>query len=291
MKTSFPSSAEPVADAAEFAASWREWHDALDEGRRDPHGVLAFTGLVWLTPEAQRIPGVPGVYRVATGDAVVEAVAADGLFLADQEIDGPLVLGGAGPHLLTFDGGEIEIARRGDHVIARPRLEDSPFLAAFAGTDAWPADAAWRVPARFEAWETARAVTVDAVTGRFEHELAAVGTLHVEIAGTSYALTAFAGFTPGTVRLPFRDATSGTDSYGAGRTVTVEIDRDDVTVDFTRATNLPCAYSDFGTCPLPPAGNRITVPVTAGEKTPTLRLTAHADGRAVVIDTTRKDHP
>ncbi|RDI21545.1 uncharacterized protein DUF1684 [Lentzea flaviverrucosa] len=36
----------------------------------------------------------------------------------------------------------------------------------------------------------------------------------------------------------------------------------------TRATNLPCAFTDFATCPLPPAGNHLAFGVEAGEKTP-----------------------
>jgi hypothetical protein len=36
----------------------------------------------------------------------------------------------------------------------------------------------------------------------------------------------------------------------------------------TRATNLPCAYTDFATCPPPPAENRLPVAVEAGEKIP-----------------------
>jgi uncharacterized protein len=45
-----------------------------------------------------------------------------------------------------------------------------------------------------------------------------------------------------------------------------------VTLDFTRATNLPCAYTDLATCPLPPAGNRLPVAVEAGERIPYERL-------------------
>jgi uncharacterized protein (DUF1684 family) len=41
-----------------------------------------------------------------------------------------------------------------------------------------------------------------------------------------------------------------------------------VLLDFNRATNLPCAYTDLATCPLPPAENRLTVAVEAGERIP-----------------------
>jgi uncharacterized protein (DUF1684 family) len=41
-----------------------------------------------------------------------------------------------------------------------------------------------------------------------------------------------------------------------------------VILDFNHAVNLPCAYTDLATCPLPPAENRLPVAVEAGEKIP-----------------------
>jgi uncharacterized protein (DUF1684 family) len=41
-----------------------------------------------------------------------------------------------------------------------------------------------------------------------------------------------------------------------------------VIVDLNRTVNLPCAFTEFATCPLPPAGNTVTVPVEAGEHSP-----------------------
>ena len=72
----------------------------------------------------------------------------------------------------------------------------------------------------------------------------------------------------------FTDATSGITTYAANRSLAVdaadEVLRNGgrVVLDFNRATNLPCAFIDFATCPLPPAGNQLDVEVTAGEKTP-----------------------
>ena len=40
-------------------------------------------------------------------------------------------------------------------------------------------------------------------------------------------------------------------------------------IDFNRAHNMPCAYTDFATCPLPPAANTLPFAVEAGEKIPT----------------------
>ena len=41
-----------------------------------------------------------------------------------------------------------------------------------------------------------------------------------------------------------------------------------VRLDFNRATNLPCAYTELATCPLPPVENRLIVPIQAGERFP-----------------------
>ncbi|MDQ0823255.1 hypothetical protein QFZ79_000997 [Arthrobacter sp. V4I6] len=47
-----------------------------------------------------------------------------------------------------------------------------------------------------------------------------------------------------------------------------------VTLDFNRAVNLPCAYMDLATCPLPPAENHLPVAVEAGEQIPSERQDA-----------------
>jgi uncharacterized protein (DUF1684 family) len=67
--------------------------------------------------------------------------------------------------------------------------------------------------------------------------------------------------------LPFRDATSGTDTYGAGRYLDLEPNPDGtVTIDFNLAYNPSCAYDDAYSCPLPPPENWLRVPIRAGEK-------------------------
>ena len=67
--------------------------------------------------------------------------------------------------------------------------------------------------------------------------------------------------------LPFRDATSGSETYGAGRYLDIDPDEDGtVTIDFNMAYNPFCVYSEAYSCPLPPTENWLDVPITAGEK-------------------------
>jgi uncharacterized protein (DUF1684 family) len=66
--------------------------------------------------------------------------------------------------------------------------------------------------------------------------------------------------------VPFRDATSGQETYGAGRYLEVHAHGDDITIDFNYAYNPNCAYDPSWSCPLPPIENWLKVPIRAGEK-------------------------
>jgi hypothetical protein len=68
--------------------------------------------------------------------------------------------------------------------------------------------------------------------------------------------------------LPFRDATSGRETYGAGRYLEVEPPGPDggVEIDLNYAYNPYCAYNPEWSCPIPPGENWLTVPIRAGER-------------------------
>ena len=71
----------------------------------------------------------------------------------------------------------------------------------------------------------------------------------------------------GQLFLPYRDATSGKETYGAGRYLEpTPLGHNQVLIDFNRAYNPYCAYSDAYSCPLPPIENWLRVPIRAGEK-------------------------
>mgnify|MGYP001814536646 CR=1 FL=1 len=67
--------------------------------------------------------------------------------------------------------------------------------------------------------------------------------------------------------VPFADATSGQETYGAGRYVEVHsLGGERFEVDFNQAYNPWCAYSPNFSCPISPAENRLTIPIRAGEQ-------------------------
>lgn len=269
----------PAEHSAErFRAAWDLWHRETDAHRRDPAGALAFTALHWLTELPQRFPGVPGAWSARGDHAVV--VLGEG-----EQIDGIRAEGAeralSEGSRIGFDGGTAEIALRGGHVVLRPRLASSPFRAGFRGTPAYEPDQRWVVPARFVA--DPAGVDVDAAIAGIRHHLTSPGRIVLTLDGTEHELTLTDG--QDAWRLLFTDATTGRETYAAGRSVRVDrvADGDTVLVDFTRATNPPCAYSDFTTCPLPPAGNRLPVRIEAGERSPQQRLTDVGAG-VVLVD-------
>jgi hypothetical protein len=99
----------------------------------------------------------------------------------------------------------------------------------------------------------------------------AVGEVVFLHEGDEHQLVAW-GDPDGSLWILFRDATSGITTYGACRQLSTARPSlaGHVTLHFNRTLNLPCAYTDFATCPVAPAVNTLPFPVEAGEQLPTL---------------------
>ena len=98
------------------------------------------------------------------------------------------------------------------------------------------------------------------------------GTLSFDLGGATQRLTGyrFAKERSGSVFVPFLDATSGSETYGAGRYLDLDPDPEDGTyvVDFNLAYHPSCVYDVRFSCPLTPAENRLPVRIEAGERLP-----------------------
>ena len=69
--------------------------------------------------------------------------------------------------------------------------------------------------------------------------------------------------------LPFRDLTSGKETYGGGRFINIPKDKlqdNKIEIDFNNAHNFYCAYNESFICPIPPKENFVAVEIKAGEK-------------------------
>ena len=99
-----------------------------------------------------------------------------------------------------------------------------------------------------------------------------VGVLEFTFQGQSLSLGAF--IPDGTKEIeglfvPFVDATSGKETYPAGRYLDIPPTTTGLyEIDFNRAYNPYCAYNATYECPYPPASNRLKIEIRAGEKAP-----------------------
>jgi len=148
---------------------------------------------------------------------------------------------------------------------------------AFAGLHYFPHDPAYRVSARFEPGEGSELlIDTGGEDGAVRYRRAGhlVFRLHNESCRlTVLSLVQYAGG----LFVPFRDATSGRETYGGGRylfdtakdtdglVLEITPGSSELIIDFNYAYNASCAYSPKWACPLAPRENFLTVPVRAGE--------------------------
>ena len=144
----------------------------------------------------------------------------------------------------------------------------------FDGPRFFAPDEAWRVEARLDRDAPGAGQPVELATssGQIRH-MTVAGQLVFTTDGAEHRLTGFVthsadGFQ--VLFIPFRDATSGAETYGAGRYLEVAYPSDEETVelDFNYAYNPSCVYSPAYDCPYPPPGNRLALAVRAGEMMP-----------------------
>lgn len=258
----------------DLRTAWQAWHDERERWLAEPHGWLSITALHWLTPEPAEIPGLPGTWRARDADTVELSgvTPGDDVRIADAPVDGTVTLApvdGLPGVMVTVGDLVVEIARRTDDYALRVRDPQAVTRTAFSGVPVWPVDERWVVTGRFTAYDEPTTITVDAVVDGLHHYPTALGTVEFELGGEPQSLVALPG-KDGGLSLHFRDATSGRQTYGGGRILRTDDPAPDGTlvIDLNRTVNLPCAFIAHATCPLPPAGNAVTVPVEAGERTP-----------------------
>jgi hypothetical protein len=139
---------------------------------------------------------------------------------------------------------------------------------AFSGLEHWPHDPAMRHEVRVDPAEPQRLIATS-LDGD-PYPLDRIGRVSLPFGELDvYWISVYGGG----VFIPFRDATSGRESYGAGRYLIDTIKGADLggtagrlVLDFNYAYNPSCAYDPRWSCPLAPAANWLTAPVRAGER-------------------------
>jgi uncharacterized protein len=143
---------------------------------------------------------------------------------------------------------------------------ENPALKSFEGIDYYEISKKWRVKAHFEPFPEPRILIVPNILG-MEIEQRCPGVLRFKIKGETFELLALEESAK-TFFLIFLDDTSGEETYGGGRYLSVSMPdpNGETIIDFNKAYNPPCIFTPYATCLLPPAANRLHLAVRAGEK-------------------------
>ena len=159
------------------------------------------------------------------------------------------------------------LIERADRVGLRVWDANVPARVHFAGIESFPVAADWRVTAQWAAHEPPGTIDIATVIGTVE-PMANPGAAVFERNGQRYRLEALREEGSDQLFFIFADRTSGKSTYGAGRYLYAALpgEKGTVVLDFNRAYNPPCAFSEFATCPLPPPENRLDLAIEAGEK-------------------------
>ncbi len=141
----------------------------------------------------------------------------------------------------------------------------------FKGLNHYSLDPDYRFECQLREHEKKDRLRIEDTKGN-EREFLRWGEFRFKISGKDCTLQAYKS-DPQEDRLfvPFRDATSGKETYGAGRYLDLETEKHQISegkwiLDFNRAYNPWCAYSKDYACPLVPPENWLKVEVRAGEK-------------------------
>lgn len=159
----------------------------------------------------------------------------------------------------------LEVTTLNGENAVRVRDTASPVPATLADIDAFPVDPDWRITAEWIALDAPQGLTVD-TTKSIPTDVQVTHKAVFTHNGTRYELLP----THGTAESPqfvLRDLTSRDDTYPASRFLYgEEVGENTIVLDFNKAINPPCAFTEHAVCPLPPPQNVLPIRIEAGEK-------------------------
>jgi uncharacterized protein len=265
-----------LAQDSTYIASLDRWRAEHEAALRADDGWLTVVGLAWLKDGANRAgsaadadvklpaetPGALGVFRLSSGIVRFEPAPGMPARINGQPAEARIMR----PDADTISTGSVSlfIIRRGDKFGVRMKDRDSATRRTFAGERWYPGREAWRVAARFEPYATPEMIPILNVLGQTDPQ-PSPGAVAFTIAGTEYRLDPIRQGRE--LFFIFKDLTSADSTYPAGRFLYTSLPQNgQVVLDFNKAENPPCAFTEFATCPLPPRQNQLPTRIEAGEQ-------------------------
>ena len=248
--------------ASETPNSTEQWRANYELSLKAPEGWLSLAGLAWLRPgvNAVELPAHCGGKNLKIdfhdGHATLEEPAGTTELTLDKS-------------MVQTCGTSTTFIKRGERYGIRLRDPEAATRRDFNGLKWFPINDKYRVRAAWHPYQPAKLIPITNILGDTADE-SSPGYAEFALDGRTYKLEPT--MEDGLLFFMFRDLTASDLTYGSGRFLKAPMPSgDSVILDFNRAYNPPCAYTEFATCPLPPRQNRMAVRVEAGQQ----RYAAH----------------
>lgn len=271
-------SAEKQTSPSQLEA-WEKWKVKRMEELKSKEGFLNLAGLYWLK-EGENSFGsdssnsliFPTDFPAQTGtfiwedekvsiSGVAEGILIDSVYLSESLI---FDMEQQTVKEMTYGSYVWYIIERTGNVGVRLKDLNHPLLKENIDIHFYDHNPELVVEAVFRPYLPPKKLAVENVLGhQFEFEIE--GQLQFEMMGKNYTLEPMKG--NDNFFIIFSDETSAIETYGSGRYMYSDRPGPNgkTIIDFNRAYNPPCAFTDFATCLIPPPENRLTFRVEAGE--------------------------
>lgn len=271
-----------LAPADAYRQEIEAWRATRESRLRSDTGWLTVAGLFWLKEGKNTLgndprsdvllpPGVglpqTGFLMFSEGEVQLKVFPDATVLLGDEAVTSRTLADdtSGAADLLKVGRVTFNLIRRQDRFGIRLRDPESQARREFTGCRWYPVDPGLRVEAKFVPYDPARTIAIPNVLGQVSEENCP-GYVEFQIDGQTARLEPTAEPGDESWSFIFSDGTSGVATYGGGRFLESDPAQNGVVVlDFNRAYNPPCVFTPYATCPLPPASNRLTVEIRAGE--------------------------
>ncbi len=260
-----------------------EWKAERVNSLKEPTGWMRLAGMYWLDegkksfgsgsdqdirfPEGT-IPGHAGYFHLQNGE--VRIISADGVELTHngQPIGEKVIYDGEEALEIEHNSLLWHIIERADLIGIRLYNKENEKVDRFTGFESYPVDPEWRREAIFVPYPDGSTISIANILGQQE-DVNSPGYIKFTINGETYTLDAIESTEQ--MFIIVGDESNKTETYQAGRYMYIDYPEEGsnrTVIDFNKAYNPPCSYSQFTTCQLPPPQNRLDVEITAGELRP-----------------------
>ena len=270
--------ARPTAQPSDYRSEQEAWRAAREARLLEAEGWLTMSALHFLrdgntsfgtSPVNDLVltegPDEGGFFELRDGRVSVTATAGHTVIVNGAEVT-RAVLYPYEDDRITLIVGQLSlwVHTSGDRLAIRVSNPNSKVRESFSGLKWFPVDERYRVRGHFIPHAEPLDVVLPNILGDLE-PFTSHGSVALTLLGRDVPLLPV--LSDGRLWFIFRDLTSGAETYPAARFLYADLPDESgwTTVDFNQAYNPPCAFNPYTTCPLPPATNRLTVRIEAGE--------------------------